>query len=62
MSETKTFVFGNEGNAANNIKRFAFRNINTVGATEIYACGDMNRVTCSAQEACDFSRGWLTLP
>lgn len=48
--------------AANNIKRFAFRNINTVGATEIYACGDMNRVTCSAQEACDFSRGWLTLP
>lgn len=48
--------------AANNIKRFAFRNINTVGATEIYACGDMNRVTCSAQEACGFSRGWLTLP
>jgi putative transposase len=43
--------------AANNIKRFAFRNINTVGATEIYACGDMNGVTCSAQEACDFSRG-----
>ena len=43
--------------ASNNIKRFAFRNINTVGATEIHACGDMNGVTCSAQEACDFSRG-----
>lgn len=41
--------------AANNIKRFAFRNINTVGATEIYACGDMNGVTYSAQETCDFS-------
>ena len=37
--------------AANNIKRFAFRNINTVGTTEIYACGDMNEVTHSAQEA-----------
>jgi putative transposase len=46
--------------AANNIKRFAFRNINTVGATEIYACGDMSEITRSAQEACDFSRGWLT--
>lgn len=43
--------------AANNIKRFAFRNINTVGATEIHACGDMSEVTRSAQEACDFSRG-----
>jgi putative transposase len=47
--------------AANNIKRFAFRNINTVGATEIYACGDMSEITRSAQEACDFSRGWLTV-
>jgi putative transposase len=37
--------------AANNIKRFAFRNTNTVGTTEIYACGDMSVVTCSAQEA-----------
>ena len=37
--------------AANNIKRFAFRNINTVGTTEIYACGDMSEVTHSAQEA-----------
>jgi hypothetical protein len=30
---------------------FAFRNINTVGTTEIYACGDMSEVTHSAQEA-----------
>lgn len=37
--------------AANNIKRFAFRNINTVGTTEIHACGDMSGVTHSAQEA-----------
>ena len=37
--------------AANNIKRFAFRNINTVGTTEIHACGDMSEVTHSAQEA-----------
>lgn len=37
--------------AANNIKRFAFRNINTVGATEIHACGDMSGVAHSAQEA-----------
>lgn len=37
--------------AAINIKRFAFRNINTVGATEIHACGDMSGVTHSAQEA-----------
>lgn len=36
--------------AANNIKRFAFRNINTVGTTEIYACGDMSEVTCAAHE------------
>lgn len=36
--------------AANNIKRFAFRNINTVGTTEIYACGDMSEVTCAAYE------------
>lgn len=37
--------------AANNIKRFAFRNMNTVGTTEIYACGDMSEVAYSAQEA-----------
>lgn len=37
--------------AANNIKRFAFRNINTVGTTEIYACGDMSEHPHSAQEA-----------
>ena len=37
--------------AANNIKRFAFRNINTVGATEIYACGDMSKDACAAHEA-----------
>lgn len=37
--------------AANNIKRFAFRNINTVGTTEIYACGYMSEVTCAAHEA-----------
>ena len=37
--------------ASINIKRFAFRNINTVGATEIHACGDMSGVTHSAQEA-----------
>ena len=44
--------------AANNIKRFAFRNINTVGTTEIYACGDMNEVTHSAQEANKSSACW----
>ena len=32
-------------------KRFAFRNINTVGTTEIYACGDMSEHPHSAQEA-----------
>lgn len=37
--------------AANNIKRFAFRKINTVGTTEIHTCGDMSGVTHSAQEA-----------
>lgn len=37
--------------SANNIKRFAFRKINTVGTTEIHACGDMSGVTHSAQEA-----------
>ena len=36
--------------AANNIKRFAFRNINTVGTTEIYACGDMSEDAHSAKE------------
>ena len=40
--------------AANNIKRFAFRNINTVGTTEIHACGDMSEVTHSAQEANEY--------
>lgn len=37
--------------AANNIKRFAFRKINTIGTTEIYACGDMSEITCAAHEA-----------
>lgn len=37
--------------AANNIKRFAFRNINTVRTTEIYACGDMSEDAHSAQES-----------
>jgi len=37
--------------AANNIKKFAFCKNNTVGTTEINACGDMNLVTDSAQEA-----------
>lgn len=37
--------------AANNIKRFAFRDIHTDGASEVYACGVMNGVTRSAQEA-----------
>ena len=41
--------------AANNIKRFAFRNINTVGTTEIYACGDMSEDAHSAQEAYESS-------
>lgn len=41
--------------AANNIKRFAFRNINTVGTTEIYACGDMSEDAHSAQEAHEYS-------
>ena len=35
----------------NNIKRFSFRNINTVGTTEIHACGDMSEDAHSAQEA-----------
>ena len=37
--------------AANNIKKFAFCKNNTVGTTGINACGDMNLVTDSAQEA-----------
>lgn len=37
--------------AANNIKKFAFCKNNTVGTTEIHACGDMSPVTDSAQEA-----------
>ena len=44
--------------AANNIKRFAFRNINTVGTTEIYACGDMSEDVHSAQEAYESSVRW----
>lgn len=36
--------------AANNIKRFAFVKNNTAGTAEIYACGDMNEITQSAQE------------
>lgn len=36
--------------AANNIKKFAFCKNNTVGTTEINACGDMILVTDSAQE------------
>ena len=44
--------------AANNIKRFAFRNINTVGTTEIYACGDMSEDAHSAQEAHESSVRW----
>ena len=42
-------------------KRFAFRNINTVGTTEIYACGDMSEDAHSAQEAHESSvRGQFT--
>ena len=38
--------------AANNIKAFAFnKRHNTAGTAEIYACGDMNPVRDSAQEA-----------
>ena len=37
--------------AANNIKKFAFCKNNTVGTTEINACGDMNCISDSAQEA-----------
>ncbi len=37
--------------ASYNIKKFAFVKNNTVGTTEIKACGDMNKVTYSAQEA-----------
>lgn len=40
--------------SANNIKRFAFRNINTVGTTEINACGNMSVVTHSAQETQEY--------
>lgn len=40
--------------AANNIKKFAFCKNNTVGTTEINACGDMNCVSDSAQEAHEF--------
>lgn len=36
--------------AANNIKKFAFVKNNTAGTAEIQACGDMNDVSCSAQE------------
>lgn len=37
--------------ASNNIKRFAFCKNNTVGATEIQACGDMHLIGGSANEA-----------
>ena len=37
--------------AANNIKRFAFNKLNTAGTAGIKACGDMSKVTHSAQEA-----------
>ena len=37
--------------AANNIKKFAFCKNNTAGTVGIYACGDMNCVSDSAQEA-----------
>lgn len=37
--------------AANNIKKFAFCKNNTVGTTEINACGDMNCISGSAQES-----------
>lgn len=37
--------------AANNIKRFAFHNLDTAGTAEIKACGDMSKVTCAAHEA-----------
>jgi putative transposase len=37
--------------AANNIKRFAFTKNNTAGTAGIHACGDMNEVSHSAQEA-----------
>lgn len=37
--------------AANNIKKFAFCKNNTVGTTEINACGNMNYISDSAQEA-----------
>ena len=40
--------------AANNIKKFAFCKNNTVGTTEINACGDMSLITDSAQEAHKF--------
>ena len=36
--------------AANNIKHFAFLKNNTAGTAEIYAFGNMNEVTCSAEE------------
>ena len=34
-----------------NFKRFAFRNINTVGTTEIKACGDNGLLLSVKQEA-----------
>ena len=37
--------------AANNIKKFAFCKNNTAGTAGIYACGDMNCISDSAQEA-----------
>ena len=40
--------------AANNIKRFSFCKNNTAGTAEIHACGDMNDISCSVQEAPSF--------
>lgn len=40
--------------AANNIKKFAFCKNNTAGTVGIYACGDMNCIGDSAQEAHKF--------
>ena len=42
--------------AANNIKRFSFCKNNTAGTAGIHACGDMNDISCSAQEAPSFKR------
>lgn len=43
------------------IKRFCFCKNNTVGTAGIRACGDMNNVSCSAQEASSFMGVWFTI-